>query len=76
MAKKKAKGDYFGLGRVISLIIAIFLPASAICGIVTRFQEGKVVAGIIRIFIGWNVMWVVDLISMILTKKIFRLLNM
>ena len=75
MAKKKAKGDYFGLGRVVSLIIAILLPVSAICGIVTRFQEGKIVAGIIRIFIGWNIMWIIDLVSMILTNRIFRLLN-
>ena len=74
MAKKK-KCDYFGLGRVVSLIMAIILPVSAVCGIITRFQEGKIVAGIIRIFIGWNLMWIIDLVSMILTKKIFRLLN-
>ena len=71
MAKK---GDYFGLGRIVSLILAIIPFTAWILGVVTRFQEGKIVAGIIRIFGGWLI-WVLDLIFMILNKKIFRLLN-
>ena len=71
MAKKS---DYFGLEYIVSLILAIIPFTAWICGVVTRFQEGKVVAGVIRIFGGWLV-WVLDLISMILNKKIFRLLN-
>jgi len=42
---------------------------------ITRFKEGKLVAGIIRIFGGW-IIWVIDLIFMIKDKKIFRLLDM
>lgn len=38
------------------------------------FSEGKIVAGIIRIFGGWLI-WILDLISMIMKGKIFRLLN-
>ncbi len=71
MAKKS---DYFGLGYVVSLILAIIPFTAWICGIVTRFQEGKILAGIIRIFGGWLI-WVLDLIFMIVNKKIFRLLN-
>lgn len=71
---KKSSGDYFGLGRVVSLILAIIPFTAWILGVVTRFQEGKIVAGVIRIFGGWLI-WVLDLIFMILNKKIFRLLN-
>ena len=72
MAKKK--GDYFGLGRVVSLILAIIPFTAWLLGVVTRFQEGKIVAGIIRIFGGWLI-WVLDLFFMITSKKICRLLN-
>ena len=71
MAKK---GDYFGLGYIVSLILAIIPFTAWILGVVTRFQEGKIVAGIIRIFGGWLI-WVLDLIFMIMNKKICRLLN-
>lgn len=72
MAKK---GDYFGLSYIVSVILAIIPVTSWICGIVTRFQEGKIVAGVIRIFFGFNIIWLLDLIFMILNKKICRLLN-
>ena len=71
MAKKS---DYFGLGYIVSLILAIIPFTAWILGVVTRFKEGKVVAGIIRIFGGWLI-WVLDLVFMILGKHIFRLLN-
>jgi len=71
MAKQS---DYFGLGYVVSLILAIIPVTAWICGIITRFQEGKIVAGIIRIFGGWLV-WILDLVFMIINKHICRLLN-
>ena len=74
MAKKRTSGDYFGFGYIISLICAILGPIAWIFGIVTRFQEKKYVAGIIRIFGGWFI-WILDLIFMIKDKKICRLLN-
>ena len=43
MAKKK---DYFGLGYIVSVLLAIFPFTSWICGALTRFSEGKIVAGI------------------------------
>lgn len=72
MASKKS--DYFGLSRIVSLILAIIPFTAWICGVITRFSEGKIVAGIIRIFGGWLV-WVLDLIFMITKKQICRLIN-
>ena len=75
MAKKKGKGDYFGLGRVASLILAILPPTALVCGVITRIAEGKIVAGLLRLLLGWNIIYILDLIFMIVNKKIFRLLN-
>lgn len=72
MAKKS---DYFGLGYIISVILAIIPVTSWICGFITRFQEGKLVAGIVRLIFGFTIVWILDLIFMILNKKICRLLN-
>ena len=71
MAKSK---DYFGLSWIVSLILAIIPFTSWLCGILTRIQEGKILAAIIRIFFGFNIIWILDLIFMILNHKIFRLL--
>ena len=72
-----AKKDYFGLDRLISIILAIIPFTAWICGIITRLQEGKIVAGIIRIipFAGFLI-WIVDLILMITKGEIWRLIDM
>ena len=70
-----AKSDYFGLSRLISIILAIIPFTAWACGVVTRLMEGKIVAGIIRIFLGGWILWVIDLICMIVNGKIFRALN-
>lgn len=76
MAKLKIGGkDYFGLSRLVSLILAIIPITSFVCGVVTRIAEGKIVAGLLRLLLGWNIIWILDLIFMILNNKIFRLLN-
>lgn len=69
-----SRSDYFGLSYVVSLILAIIPFTAWICGIIVRIQEGKIVAGILRIFLGWLV-WIVDLILMIVNKRIWRLVN-
>lgn len=73
MAKKTA--DYFGLSYIVSVILAIIPITSMICGAVTRIKEGKLVAGILRILLGWNIIWICDLVLMIFSKHILRLLN-
>lgn len=76
MAKKAKKGkDYFGLSRVVSIILAIIPITAWILGFLTRFKEGKIVAGILRIFFGFNIVWLIDLVLMIVNGRIMRLLN-
>ncbi len=72
MAKKN---DYFGLSRLVSIILAIIPITAFICGAVTRIMEGKIVAGLLRILLGWNIIWIVDLVLMIVSGHILRLLN-
>lgn len=73
MAKRKS--DYFGLGYIVSLILAIIPVTSWILGAITRFSEGKIVAGLLRLVFGFNIVWIVDLVLMIVKKSIWRLLN-
>ncbi len=72
MAKSK---DYFGLGRLVSIILAIIPFTAWICGFLTRFKEGKISAGLIRLIFVFTIVWVLDLILMILQGKILRILN-
>ena len=69
-----AKKDYFGLDYIVSLIIAIIPFTAWVCGVIVRFQEGKIVAAIVRVFLG-EFIWLVDLVLMIVNKRIWRLLN-
>lgn len=68
------KGDYFGLGRIISIILAIIPITSWILGFITRFSEGKILAGLVRLIFGWNIIWILDIILMILSGSILRLI--
>lgn len=70
----KSSKDYFGLNRIVSIILAIIPITAWILGLVTRFKEGKIIAGIIRIFFGW-IAWIADLVFMIWKGEIFRVIN-
>ncbi len=72
---KSGKRDYFGLGYVISVILAIIPVTAWILGALTRFKEGKIVAGIIRLIGLGFIMWILDLIFMLAQKRICRILN-
>ena len=71
MAKKS---DYFGLSYLVSVILAIIPVTSWICGFVTRFQEGKIVAGLVRLIFGFTIVWILDIVFMVTKGRIFRLL--
>lgn len=71
----KSSKDYFGLSRIVSLILAIIPVTAFVCGVVTRIVEGKIVAGLLRLLLGWNIIWLIDLILMIVNGRILRLLN-
>jgi len=72
MAKEK---DYFGLSWIVSLILAIIPITSCVLGVVTRIKEGHIVAGILRLLVGWNIIYVLDIICMVLKQRIFRILS-
>lgn len=67
--------DYFGLGRIVSIVLAIIPVTSWLLGVCTRFSEKAVVAGLLRLFLGWNIIWLIDLIMMVVNGKILRLLK-
>ena len=71
-----SKRDYFDFSPLVSLILAIIPVTSLVLGILTRFQEKKYVAAIIRIFVGWNLFWILDLVMMVLHGHIFRILDL
>ena len=52
MAKAK---DYFGLSWIVSLILAIIPFTSWLCGAITRLQEGKIIAFLIRLIFGFTI---------------------
>ncbi len=72
---KSSKRDYFGLGYVVSVILAIIPVTAWILGALTRFSEGKIVAGILRLIGLGFIMWVLDIVFMISQKRICRILN-
>lgn len=69
-----AKNDYFGLSRLVSLILAIIPFTSWICGALTRFNEGSIIAAVLRLVLGWNIIYVLDLVLMVLNGRILRIL--
>lgn len=74
MAKKEKGKDYFGLPRILSIILAIIPPTAWILGFLTRLKDGKILAAIIRLIGVGFILWVVDLILVILRGRILRLL--
>ncbi len=69
-----SKNDYFGINYIVSLILAIIPVTSWLLGAVTRFSEGKWVAGLIRIIFGFTIVWILDIIWMAWKKQICRIL--
>ena len=72
---KHGKG-YLNLGLpwILNIILAIIPITSWILGAVTRSSEGKILAGSLRLILGWNIIWIVDLVLMILGGTILRLI--
>ena len=55
---------------IVSLILAIIPITGWLLGIWTRFSRGKILLGVLNIIFGYPVFWIVDLVSMIVNKKI------
>ena len=72
---KKVKRDYLGLSPLVSLILAIIPVTAWFCGMVVRFQERKYLAVLVRFVFGFTLIWVLDLIMMLLSGRILRVLD-
>ena len=59
-------GDYFDLNPIISIILLIIPFTAWLCGVLSRFRDGCYVAGIIRFFFGFNIIWIIEIILTIL----------
>ena len=68
----KGKG-YFGLGTLVIIILCIFL--GPLLGIIQRIMDKKIVAALLRFFLGWNLIWFLDLIWLIIKGDIFKIIN-
>lgn len=68
MATKKKKA-YFGLGRIVSLILAIIPVTSIILGIITRLMRGKLFGALLNLFLA-PVFWIIDLVTMALKSDL------
>ena len=66
---------YLSIDPIISIILLIFFPTAWILGAVTRLNEKKYVAAIIRIFFGYLI-WIADIIVTILNKCDVKLLTL
>ena len=71
---KKCK-DYFGLSPIVSLILAIIPVTSLVLGVLTRLKEGKIIAALVRLLVGWNIIWILDIICVFLNQRIIRVLD-
>ena len=70
--------DYLDIdNKIVNIILAIIPFTAWILGIITRFKDGHIVAGIIRIipFCGLLI-WILDLVFMITKGEIFRFIKM
>ena len=71
-------GDYFGLDKIISLILLLIPFTCWFCGIITRLQDKCYVAAILRFFFGCWILWVIEIVLTIMNGcnvTVWRLLN-
>ena len=79
MAKKSRKRSgnswYYGISWIVRLVLAIIPVTSCVVHAIARISSGKllnIVVGILGFIFGWNILWIIDLITTILrTKLIF-----
>ena len=65
----KSTKRYFGLDWIVCLILAIIPFTSIICGIITRVMRGNVLGAILN-FILFPLFYIVDLVTMIVSRDI------
>jgi len=68
MASKKQKA-YFGLGWIVSIILAIIPLTNVLFGIVIRAQRNNILGAVLNFFFS-PIFYIIDLICVILFKDI------
>ena len=71
-------GDNLDLPNLISLILLIIPFTAWLFGVLQRCKDGHIIAAIIRCFVGFNIIWIADIILTLLngcTVSILRLLK-
>ena len=63
------KKGYLGLGRLISIILAIIPVSNIVLGILIRIEKGKIILANLN-FVIFPLFYIVDLISMLLNNKL------
>lgn len=69
----KNSGGYFGLGRVVSIILAIIPVTAWVCGLIITAQRKHWFYFVLRLIFGFTIIWIVDLISIIVKNKLIYL---
>lgn len=67
MAKKS--GGYFGLGHIVSIILAIIPVTNVVFGVIIRATHGNILGVVLNILL-CPVFWIIDLVTIILNNKV------
>lgn len=71
--RKMAKSSgYLGFGWIVSLILAIFPITNIILGVLIRIKRNNLIGVVLNIIL-CPVFYIIDLVSMIVARKIFVL---
>ncbi len=81
MAEARPGKDYFGWSKVASVICAIIPITAWIFGLCVKAQHFSkdggawpIICLILRVIFGWNILWILDLVFIIIDDHIFEYL--
>lgn len=60
---------YFGLSWIVCLILAIIPITSVVCGIITRIQRKNILGAILNLIL-CPIFYIIDLVTMIISRDI------
>ncbi len=65
-----AQRAFFGLSFIPTLLLAIFPITCWICGIITCVQREQYFFTFLRVLFGWNIIWLIDVVSILAHKDL------
>ncbi|MDD4003195.1 MAG: hypothetical protein PHE12_03280 [Clostridia bacterium] len=69
----KKAAQYFGFGKLISIILAIIPITNIVIGVIARIESKSYLLAILNILLA-PLFWIVDLVSIILNNKLSYLI--